>query len=159
LANAAYGERDIATGRAAASRAIAHFERAALPFDLAWALYMRGMIELVAGDPPAAAGYHDRALQLFDEVGDVTGLALTLDGLASVALTLGDRDRAARIAGAGSRIERSSGTGLNEANRRLTGIDPTALRGDPSLAAAWDEGTAMDLDQIVTYARSPAGTG
>ncbi|HEX2221932.1 MAG TPA: hypothetical protein VHK06_05355 [Candidatus Limnocylindria bacterium] len=39
--------------------------------------------------------------------------------------------------GAVSSLERTSGTGFNAANREVLGFEPSELRGDGSLAAAW----------------------
>jgi hypothetical protein len=45
-------------------------------------------------------------------------------------------------------LEARSGTGLNRINRAVIGFDPTELRTDPTLAEAWEDGAAMDPDEL-----------
>ena len=61
----------------------------------------------------------------------------------------GDRERAARISGHVALLERQSGTGLNASNRQMVGFDPAALRADPALAAAWNEGERSPTAMLV----------
>jgi hypothetical protein len=82
----------------------------------------------------------------------VSGYVLVLDALAFIALQAGDRERAARISGAVSVLERRTGTGLNPPNRAVLGFDPGALRTDPALAGPWAEGEAMIPDEVIAYA-------
>ena len=64
----------------------------------------------------------------------------------------GDSLRAARLSGAVSNLERTSGTGLNLWNREVLGFDPQTLRSDPALADAWAAGEVMTAQEAVAYA-------
>jgi hypothetical protein len=75
-----------------------------------------------------------------------------LDALAIAAGRAGDRERAARLLGAVSTLERRSGTGLNPWNRGVLDFDADELRSDPSLANAVREGEAMSNEEAVAYA-------
>jgi hypothetical protein len=65
---------------------------------------------------------------------------------------LGDEARAARISGAVAKLEHSSGTGLNPANRILYGYDPTYLRDKPETVDAWADGARLTPEEAIAYA-------
>jgi hypothetical protein len=67
----------------------------------------------------------------------------------------GDLERAARISGAVSQLERASGTALNLWNRAVLGFVPGELQADPALAQAWAEGVEMSAAEAVAYALEP----
>jgi hypothetical protein len=75
-----------------------------------------------------------------------------LDGLALVAYHQGDLPRAARLSGAVTTLERTSGTGLNLYNRGVLGFDPETLRADPAHARDWAAGEALTVEEAVAYA-------
>ena len=91
----------------------------------------------------AAAERLIRALTIFDEAEDSSGYTLVLDALALLALRNGDRERAARLAGAVARLERETGTGLAFWNRGTLGYDPAVLLTDPEAAEAWRAGEGL----------------
>ena len=99
-----------------------------------------------------------RSLPLPDSLGELISARLgllpatTRDALALVALRSGDSLRAARLSGAVSNLERTSGTGLNLWNREVLGFDPQTLRSDPALADAWAAGEVMTAHEAVAYA-------
>ena len=123
--------------------------------ELLRSVLARAQADAGRGADPLAwfdAGYLVESLRLFDEAGDVSGYALVLDTLAIAAIRTGDRERAARISGAVTRLEQESGTGLNAWNRDILAFDPEELRLDPALADAWAEGEAFSREQAVAYA-------
>ncbi|HEX2221929.1 MAG TPA: adenylate/guanylate cyclase domain-containing protein [Candidatus Limnocylindria bacterium] len=129
-------------------------------FMVGWSSYTAGICHLQrdvrrasAEDRAEASRWLGAALAVFTEAGDVSGYTLVLDAIALLALREGDRARAARLSGAVSSLERTSGTGLNAANREVLGFEPSELRGDGSLAAAWGEGERMTVPQALAYAR------
>jgi tetratricopeptide (TPR) repeat protein len=144
---------DVATGRARCQEAIAILRNLDDVFLLAWALYTLGQIEARAGNLDLCATLLGEALDLFATAEDQSGFVLVLDGLAILALLLGDRQRAARLAGAVATLEATTGTGLNPANRTVLHVDPSSLRDEADTAAAWAEGRAMSSADAVAYAR------
>jgi tetratricopeptide (TPR) repeat protein len=159
LANVTWGARDIDGALSHARKAYAVFEEIDDRFNRAWASYTIGEGLLSRfdrdgsdSDLAEATRYLVESLRLFDEAGDVSGYALVLDTLAIAAIRTGDRERAARISGAVTRLEQESGTGLNAWNRDILAFDPEELRLDPALADAWAEGEAFSREQAVAYA-------
>jgi hypothetical protein len=110
------------------------------------------MTDVRLGDLETSGQRLRAVLAVFHAAGDVTGYVLVLDALAFIALRAGDRERAARISGAVSVLERRTGTGLNPPNRTLLGFDPDMLRTDPALTGPWAEGEAMSPDEVIRYA-------
>jgi len=154
IANARYVVRDYERAREATLAAVGHFRTAHLPFDLAWALYTLGQLEIVRDRPADAQPPLIESLEQFASVDDLTGVAMTLDAMATAAWLEHDLDRAARLSGAVARLERSTGTGLNPANRALAGFDPASLLTAPETAAAWAAGEAMELPAAIEFARA-----
>jgi hypothetical protein len=72
--------------------------------------------------------------------------------MSALALLIGDRERAARLAGGVASLERTSGTGLNATNRQYVNFDPAPLRTDADTAAAYAAGERMGIAELVAYA-------
>ena len=89
-------------------------------------------------------------------VGNRTGIGVILDNLAVEAGIEGDHLRALRLAGASEAIKEAAGA---QAPPQFLDLpDPReearGTLGDAAIAAAWNEGRAMTLEQAVAYARS-----
>ena len=145
-------------GRENLFEALAIFEEAGDSFMTAWTRYTIAMTDIRLGDLETSLERLRAVLRVFHEAGDVSGYVLVLDALAFIALEAGDRERAARISGTVSVLERRTGTGLNPPNRIILGFDPEALRTDPALAGEWAEGEAMSPDAVIDYALGDANT-
>jgi predicted ATPase/class 3 adenylate cyclase len=150
--NPPLGSPEFHRAQEAAGEALTIFQEAHDTFMTGWCTYTLGLLDLRTGDLPMA---HDRlttSLGIFRDAGDVTGYVLVLDALAIHAERTGDLDRAARLSGAVSRLERRTGTGLNPPNRIALGFDPEPLRDGAETSAAWEEGTRMTAEEAVAYA-------
>ena len=160
LANVAWGAGRLPEAKRHGLEALEVFEAIDDRFMVGWVTYTLGLGELNehAAEPGAAEHLEDarrwlrQALDIFAEAQDVSGYTLVLDAVAVLALRDGDRARAARLSGAVVKLERTSGTGLNQWNRDLLSFDPAELKADPSLADAWAAGEAMTADEAVAYA-------
>jgi predicted ATPase/class 3 adenylate cyclase len=152
LGNVEYSQGRTGEARAQAVPALATFEAVGDAFMIGWTTYSVGLADLLDGDLPAARRRFRATLAIFAESADVSGYTLVLDSMAALAAREGDRQRAARIAGAVATLERTTGTGLNAINRDFARYDPTPLKADPDTAAAYAEGERMDVDAIVAYA-------
>jgi predicted ATPase/class 3 adenylate cyclase len=151
------GTEEFEHGRRNLAEALATFEDVGDSFMTAWTRYTMAMHDIRLGDLDVARNRLRDVLRVFHEAGDVSGYVLVLDGLAFVALQAGDPERAARISGAVSVLERRTGTGLNPPNRAVLGFDPSELRTD-ALSAPWAEGEAMSPNEVIAYAlEAPAG--
>ena len=160
LANVRYGQGELREARESGLRALEIFQAADDRFMTGWTTYTLGLADLsedhqAAGGAPearvAAAERLIRALTIFDEAEDSSGYTLVLDALALLALRNGDRERAARLAGAVARLERETGTGLAFWNRGTLGYDPAVLLTDPEAAEAWRAGEGLTTAEAVAY--------
>ena len=160
LANVLWGTLEIPEARARAIHALELFEATGDQFMVGWASYTVGLAELTAdqeaggsAEARGAAGTRfAHAMRVFRDAGDLSGYTLVLDAMAILATREGDRGRAARLTGAVSQLEQSSGTALNPWNRGVLEFDPEELRSDPALAEDLAIGAAMSTEEAVAYA-------
>ncbi len=160
LANVLWGTGKFEAAREHGLKAHAVFESIDDRFMVGWSSYTLGLAALSddqasGGSPNAkteARSRFARALRIFAEVQDVTAYTLVLDAFAILALRDGDRERAARLSGAVSRLERATGTGLNMWNRSSLNFDPQELRRDDDLADALAAGEVLSDAEAVDYA-------
>jgi hypothetical protein len=157
LGNLAWTSGHLAEARQLATQALATFEASGDAFMTGWATYTVALADLAEGDLPAADRRLSDALSIFDGAGDVSGYTLVLDSVSALALRSGDRQRAARLAGGVASLERTTGTGLNAANRRFVDFDPAPLRTDADTAAAYAAGERMGITELVAYALAKDG--
>jgi tetratricopeptide (TPR) repeat protein len=147
---------DPVSARQEAEAAEAHFRQTDQRFDLAWALFELGQIDLYESDLDGAERHYGEALRMFAEARDIAGIAMLIDPLAAIAYRRGDVRRAATLAGAVARLERAHGAGLIPMNRRRTrSFEPSIMRDDPATAAAWREGEAMAVADAIELALRP----
>ena len=156
LGNLEYTLHNAKRARELAAQALETFERIGDAFMIGWATYTIGIADMLEGDLANAGRHYRRALAIFHEAGDVSGYTLVLDGFSAVAFLAGDRQRAAKIAGAVAALERTTGTGLNASNREFSGYSPAPLKTDPDTAAAYAEGERLTVDDAVAFVMSEA---
>ncbi len=152
-------DEDLEMAREHGEKAEGHFRELGDGFMLGWSLYDVGLVDIRENKPAEARRRLREALQIFNDVRDVSGYALVLDAFAALALLEGDEDRAARISGAVANLEHTTGTGLNPSNRYLAGYDPMYLRDKPETAAAWAEGMRLTHEEAIAYALQPPDAG
>ena len=98
-------------------------------------------------------GPHERALLIRRELGDVEGIARSLEGLAEVIADLGNSLRAARIWGAAERIRAEVGLPLSPSRTGYHRRVAAARVGDDvGFDGAWQEGRALTLEQAIEFA-------
>jgi tetratricopeptide (TPR) repeat protein len=120
-------------------------------FNYAWALHTRALVAMDMKQAAVARPLVEEAMDIFTAAGDVSGIVLVLSDFADLALLEGDRERAARIAGAAVAHEKRSGAALG------SHITVAERRGSASLTTEADEalkaeGQGWTLDQAVAYA-------
>jgi tetratricopeptide (TPR) repeat protein len=148
-------EGDLPRSRALAEESRELHREAGDRFGVTDALHTLGRVALAQGDLATAASSFLEALDNDELVGNRTGMAIVLDNLAGKAGAEGRHLRALRLAGASEAIKESAG---GHAPPPLIDLpDPReAARealGEAAVAAAWEEGRAMTLDQALAYAR------
>ena len=126
----------------------------------AWSLHMGALVDIGEQQFERAGRTAREALEVFSESGDVAGITLELDNLASVAAALGDRARAGRLWGAARKLQQQTGTGLadyvEETFEMFGTPTPREVLTEEELAARAAEGAAMSLDDLVAYALEEA---
>jgi predicted ATPase/class 3 adenylate cyclase len=119
------------------------------------ALYALGRTAMEQGDLDVAEASFLEALANDAAVGNRTGIGVILDNLAAKARVEGDHLRALRIGGASEAIKEAAGAQAPPAFLDLPDLREEARQaiGEAAIAAAWNEGRAMTLEQAVSYAR------
>jgi predicted ATPase/class 3 adenylate cyclase len=121
-----------------------------------WAESMLGAALLRLGDVEGGRLPLRDGLRLFHRAGDVAGITLVLDDLASESVADNDLPRAARLWGAARALSSAGGVGLADFMDKQyeQSFRPTApKRMDPAeLERYAAEGRAMTLDEAVAYA-------
>ena len=161
LANLHYGLLNIPAAIEHGRHARDVFVRLGDSFMVGWATFTLALGALATdqGSEPRDPALLEEAsrslaesLAIFSEAQDVSAYTLVLDTMALVAYRNGDLDRGARLTGAVSMLERTTGTGLNWWNRQVLDFVPDDAYSDPRLAALVSEGEAMTTEEAVAYA-------
>ena len=122
----------------------------------AWSLHMLALVQVAMGKSQEATDNATHALRHFHESGDVAGITLVIDDLASIAVSAGDAPRGGRLYGAARHLQETSGTELatyvEETYTQFKTPSPRAALGADDLARYSAEGAAMGLDELVAYA-------
>jgi predicted ATPase/class 3 adenylate cyclase len=138
--------------RRTAREALGLFREIGDSFMIGWTCYTLALTAIRVHELDEARALLSEAIRIFDDAGDVTGYVLVLDGFAAIAFDEEDWERAARLSGAVSTLERRTGTGLAPLNRFLLRFEPDRLRDDPATAATWAEGERMTTPEAIAYA-------
>jgi predicted ATPase/class 3 adenylate cyclase len=132
------------------------FERVGDRTMAAWSRHMLGSGLLRLGHFHEAGPYLRQAIRLFHDAGDVSGITLVLDDLASEAIGLGDLQRGARLWGAARAVSSAGGVGLADlVDTQFEVYDRPnmgAMMEHADLEAYAAEGRTMSLDESVAYA-------
>jgi predicted ATPase/class 3 adenylate cyclase len=133
---------------------------------LAWSRFMSADVHVAARRADEARRLTAEALKIFVDLGDLSGYALCLHGLAVLEWVEGRRESAARLAGAAQTIARSSGVSLTISTSGLWlgrfghdehGFDQDVIEADPELAPSWAAGLALTSEQAADEAVRIAG--
>jgi tetratricopeptide (TPR) repeat protein len=149
---------DLAGSRARAEESLRLHRRARDLFGATDALHTLGRTAFAQGDLATAATSFLEALDNDEQVGNRTGMAIVMDNLAAKASAEGRHLRALRLGGASEAIKEAAG---GHAPPPLIDLpDPREaaqeVLGESVVAAAWEEGRAMTLEQAVALAREQA---
>jgi predicted ATPase/class 3 adenylate cyclase len=122
----------------------------------AWSLHMLALVTITHDDVGPSADYARQALQHFQAAGDVAGITLVLDDLASIAVAQGDAPRAARLYGGARYLQRTTGVSLanyvEETYKQYDAPSPRDALPPEAFERFGAEGAAMSLDELVAYA-------
>ncbi|MBI4259006.1 MAG: tetratricopeptide repeat protein [Actinobacteria bacterium] len=120
------------------------------------ALHARGRAAFELGDLERARTTWLEALDLDEEAGVLTGIAIALDHLVALAGVAGDHGWAVRLAGASESVKEAA---HGRAPPMLLDLpDPREVaRGsltEEEIASAWESGRAMSVEEALAFARS-----
>ena len=122
----------------------------------AWSLHMLALVQIGMAKFDDALANARAALGHFRDAGDVAGITLILDDLASIAVSAGDPPRAGRLFGAARHLQATSGTTLamyvEETYSQFNAPSPRSALSPEDFERYAAEGAAMGLDEIVAYA-------
>ena len=123
-------------------------------FVVAWAHHMRGLLRTEKGDFFGAREDLQTSMGLFAEDDDLSGMVLSLNHFAALALGEDDVERALRLAGAAAKAQELSETGMLEiVQNRIPGLaEVGTLVGRERAEQLLAEGRAMPLKQAIAYA-------
>jgi predicted ATPase/class 3 adenylate cyclase len=123
-------------------------------FVVAWAHHMRGLLRTEKKDFVGARADLQTSMGLFTEDDDLSGMVLSLNHFAALALGEDDVERALRLAGAAAKAQEVSETGMLEiVQNRIPGMADAGNRvGRERAEELLTEGRAMPLKQAVAYA-------
>jgi hypothetical protein len=114
-----------------------------------------GEVALDHGDHAAARGWFEESLTIALGMADQERVPRLLESFAALAASLGDHERALRLAGAAATAREITGGVPPPARRasveRWLGKSRLAV-GEPAAAHAWDAGRQMSFDDAVEYA-------
>jgi predicted ATPase/class 3 adenylate cyclase len=136
----------------ALDEAIELFRNANDRFSLGWALHSRALVALKQADEVLSRRLVFEALQLFANVGDISGIALLLSDAAAVERLAGNRRSALLLAAAATTHQASSGAGLGALLSTEEGWTRQNDKLDEDEERAWAEGQAMTIEQAVAFA-------
>jgi predicted ATPase/class 3 adenylate cyclase len=140
---------------ASAREAFDLFEEVGDRFGAAWAAHSVGMSSVPLGDLEQARHYLRRAMEMFSQAEDVTGIGLVFNDIAALAAKEGAFERAVKLRAAAEAIERETGQGLvtnmDSYYEWTPEIDHSGLS-DEIRARLRAEGEAMSVEQAVAYA-------
>jgi predicted ATPase/class 3 adenylate cyclase len=156
IGNFAYFRDGGAAGLPEFEQALEIFRRVGDRTMEAWSLHMLGSSRLRVAELDQGEREVSDALRLFHASGDVAGITLALDDIASVAVAHGDLPRAARLWGAARALSSAGGIVLADlVDSQFEMYERPNARSvmDPEeLERYAREGRAMSVDEAVAYA-------
>jgi tetratricopeptide (TPR) repeat protein len=156
----ARAQGDVAAARGLYQRALAAFRDAGDPWGSGRSLTDLAYIAGGQGDHVAAHAACREALEIFASLGHRRGIARALEGSAFLALAQGQAKRALKLAAAAAHLRQSISAPRHPAEQYR--LDETLLPAWKSLSeaegkSAWEEGTAMSLENAIQYSLGQAG--
>jgi non-specific serine/threonine protein kinase len=125
-------------------------------WGIAWSLHLLGLAALSSDDPDGATARLEESLVLRRQLGDRRGIAAGLEALAECALAGSSPSRSARLLGAAQALREETHYSVEPLDRSSHDRRVSATRAlldEASFTAAWAEGRAMTLEQVMAYAR------
>ena len=122
--------------------------------DLARSLIALGRVMRSQGDANQALIWMRESLELYHQLGQKLGIAISLEGIAGWKSQI-DTWRAAKLFGVAEAIRDTTGAPLPPVDRQYYESDVTRIRkqlGEDIFECAWAEGKSMPLEQAIDFA-------
>jgi tetratricopeptide (TPR) repeat protein len=148
-------EGDYAQAEALLKESLALLEERGLKPYMVYTLLDLGDVTRLQGDYEGAADFYRQSLRLQQEQGSLLEVAERVEGLAKVAGLAGQPQRAARLFGAAKALRERLGTPRPPVERADYERHIDAVRAalnEDEFTAAWADGQAMTIEQLITYA-------
>jgi non-specific serine/threonine protein kinase len=128
------------------------------PWSVAFALSILGNLVFLKGDTARAATLQRESLALRHTIADAVGIGRCLDGLGWVASAQAQYARAVRLFGAAEAFRERVGAAPHlpwRAEHERWMAAAWVELGEDAFAAAWAEGRALALDEIIALSMAP----
>jgi predicted ATPase/class 3 adenylate cyclase len=148
----AFSRGDAATAQVQMEQSLALQQEMGDRWYACWSLAALGRIKAKQGEFAAALIFHEQSLEVAREMNDDWHLAYCLEGWAITVAAQGKCAWAARLWGAAESLRERCGIPLSPLERVYYEPAVAAARtqlGEQAFAAAWEEGRAMTLEQVV----------
>ncbi|MFI1434340.1 LuxR C-terminal-related transcriptional regulator [Streptomyces lydicus] len=121
-------------------------------WNLSYAHWLRGILELIEGDPERAEHELFEALRIKRVFRDTLGLGLTLESVAWTAAVRGEAERSALLFGATDQIWRTLGARQMRGFRRRYEAMARNRVGDARFEVARERGSRLGVDEVLAVA-------
>jgi DNA-binding CsgD family transcriptional regulator len=155
---AALSQGDVATASSFLQESLVLFRKMGMRPDIAELLVIFGQVATAQSDDAAAQSHYEESLALGREFGFKRIIPSSLEGLAALVIHQGEPTWAARLWGAAEALRDTMGTPIHPVYRPAYERSVAAARaslGEQAFAAAWAQGRAMTLEEVLA-AREPA---
>jgi tetratricopeptide (TPR) repeat protein len=132
------------------------------PEGRAWTLRNLGQARQLAGDLTGAAACYRESLLLRQQLDQLVGMAWAMEGLVTVAVLVGDYQRAVGLASAAARIRQEHQSPMRAVESAHYDALLATVRqalGEQTFAARWAAGAALPVAQAAAYALQKAVIG
>jgi tetratricopeptide (TPR) repeat protein len=159
LAMVAYQEGDLEAADALIAEARVTFMRTGDLWGMALTSGQLAALALKEGDYERCRVASLESLEAHEKLGNTLGIAVAIQALAVLAVRLGRPDTGVRLAGAVNRMREVAGGGAPSA---IVGLDDpreiarTGPLTEGQIAALWEDGLAMSLEETIALARRDA---
>lgn len=154
----AHAQGDDRRARALHEESLALCRQSGNPTSIATALGNLALVVRSLGDLETAQALCAESLAIWQRLDDRAGIAEGLEVLATLAAMSDEPKRAARLFGAAAALREMAGVPLPPSDRREQEGHGESLRAaldEATFAAAWAEGAAMPLSQVIDEACGP----
>jgi predicted ATPase/DNA-binding CsgD family transcriptional regulator len=143
---------DVTTAHSLLEESLALFREVGDRGSLSQVLFSQGFISFGQGEYAAARTLMEQSLEIARELDRKWDIVSYLEGLAAVAVTQGEPERAVWFMSAAQAGREAIGTPLQSLLQAIHKFTITSVRtqlGEQAFAAAWAEGRSMPLEQIL----------